>query len=292
MRAEFTKALDDERSARPEWKGRGKVGVIVRIDTVTRVNGVTIARLKEKYEQTNLRVIAPSAVTGGRCVVVVELPDNDPWGRDKKQTHRRLSGPLHPLLDACGFYDAFGMPGAAIDSQIAHDRFYNARGYTWVIAPRDTAKHPVHYGYQRWAVDSRDIQCLAGNDTSCVASLRGDGASDYYWRYPRVAFAAGVTNARQLYWDLPRPNDLNRMVLEVGPQRFSRIWTSAKPLDEAYRDETGESLGAFERHLMEHELGTYVRGPWTSWLTNGLTLLGIAAMLWMAIQLSQRPRVA
>ena len=292
MRAEFTKALDDERSARPEWKGHGKVGVIVRLDTVTRVNGVKVPRLEQRYERTSSRVIMPSAATGGRCVVVIELPDNDPWNRNGTTTRDRPSGPMHPILDACGYYDAFGTPGAAVESDLSADRFYYARGYAWVAAPRDTVKHPVHYGFQRWTVDAREIRCLAGTDTSCVAMLHGNGSEDYYWWYSRVAFASGVTSARQLFWELPRPNDLNRMVLDVGPQRFSRIWTSPKSFDEAYRDETGQTLGAFVRHSMEHELGTYKPGPWTSWLTNMLTLLGIAAMLGITTQFSRRPRVA
>ena len=286
MRAEFMRALGVERAERGEWTGRGKVGLIVRLDTATRINGHVVKRLADRYGTTLSRTIAPSAATGDRCVVVIDIPRGDGWflfNRDRKIRTPR------PLMDACGFYDAFGMPGAEIGRDLAETRFNFARGYPWVSAP-DTVKHPYRYSFQRWYLDASVFQCMAGNDTACIVNLRGARPPSYY--YPSVTLPAGVTHVRYLARELPAPTELNRMVLEVGPQRFARIWQSPKSLDQAYADETGKTLGQFVRELAVHNLGAYRAGPWTPAVTSFMTLLAIAVALVLAMKFARRPRVA
>jgi hypothetical protein len=289
MRAKFMQALGEERAQRPEWKGNGKVGIIVRIDTAVRINGQTLARLgTRRNTHTETRTIAPGAATGDRCVVIVELPNGTAWG----PTVRGVPfGTPRPLLDACGFYDAFGMPGAQIANDLATTRFFFARGYGWLEAPRDTAKHGHFYTYQQWYFDASDIRCLAYDDQACVEHLRGTGSSRSDW-YPSIALPTGTSTERLVFQDLPSPSALNRLVLEVGPQRFSRIWQSPKSLDQAYLDETGRTLGQFVRNNAAHEYGIYHPGPWTSSLTAALTLITIAALFVLSLRFGARPKVA
>lgn len=290
MRRAFTRALDDERAQRPEWKGRGKVGVLVLIDTVTRVNDRTLPMAQNRFTVTTSRVVAPDPQTGGRCVTVVGLPGGDPWS---SRHEMKPLGPPHPLLDGCGFYDAFGAPGAAIARDLADDQFFYARGYAWMTAPRDSARHPGVFAFQQYPNETREVRCLAGNDTSCVDEFRGV-QTDLWWDtwWATVTAPAGISTRRAMARELPYPDALNRIVLELGPQRFFRMWQSAKTLDAAYRDESGETLGEFVRRSDIREDGAYRPGALKSWLATGLTLAAIASCLALALQFSVRPRVA
>jgi hypothetical protein len=291
MRSAVIKALNDERAERGEWKGRGKVGVIVRLDTVTRVDGHVISRLDRKASnQTLSRVVAPSAATGGRCVVVIDIFTGDPW---VKMYEGKPLGPVHPLLDACGFYDAFGTPGAEISRDMAEDQHFYARGYGWIVAPRDTAKHPRNYSFQRWSSATREVRCLAGDDNACLDELRGKPEEGYAsWWYGYVTTPDGVSTTRAVRRDLPYPSAMNRVALELGPQRFARVWQSPKTLEQAYFDETGRTLGQFVRAQDQHEDGVYVPGAWTSWFSMGLTVLAIGLGLGLTMRFAPRARVA
>jgi hypothetical protein len=243
--------------------------------------------------RTTSRAIVPSAATGDRCVVIVKLPtgaSGAAWGPPIRGVPADAP---RPLLDGCGFYDAFGMPGAQIANDVSGDRFFFARGYAWTAAPRDTAKHAHYYAFQQWYFDASDIRCLAYDDQACVDHFRGKHDATWdYWYASTVPQPAGISPERQLFRDLPAPSPLNRIVLEVGPQRFSRIWQSPKPLDQAYFDETGRTLGQFVRGTETHEYGIYHPGPWTSWLTVTLTLLTIASLFALTLRFGERPRVA
>lgn len=288
FRAEFMRALDDERGRRPGWTGRGKVGVLVRIDTVTRVNGQAIPRLETKTRETFSRVIAPSAETGGRCVAVVQLPSGNPWAGI---VNGKAAGPVHPLLDACGYYDAFGSPGAAIGRELADDRYFFARGYARVTAPVDTLRRPTSFSLQSYSNDTREVRCLAGDDSSCLDELRGTPDASW-WRWQgTTAMPAGISSYQSVNREPRFPNSLNRMALEMGPDRFERVWRSEGSLEAAYRAEVGETLAGFERREDVHEDGAYREGPWTSAGTGLLTLGWIGGLMGVSLRFGRRPGV-
>ena len=292
FRNTFMRALDEERSEQHEWTGRGKVGVLVLIDTSARVNGVELQRLRSWGNSVTTRVVPPSAATGNRCVTVVSIPNGDPWSR---LLEGRPIGPMHPLLDACGFYDAFGAPGSQIQNELISGRFQFARGYQ-PAAPPDTVKHPSEYHWGWGGVDAGTHlgRCLAGADTTCLDLWVGAGTSSYYrmsGEAPRVEWP-GITVQKQPWRSIQYVTQLSRAVIAVGPQRFETIWQSPKSLEAAYFDETGQTLPDFIRTNMAVDVGSYRAGPYTTWLTTALTLLTIAAALGVALRFSPRPKVA
>jgi hypothetical protein len=288
FRTAFTRAVNDERTERREWTGHGKVGMLVMVDTSTRVNGVELVRLRGAWNGTYTRTIPPEPATGDRCVVVVSIPNGDPWSR---LLEGRPIGPMHPLLDACAFYDAFGPPGPQINRELLDAHYAFARAYT-PSPPPDTSKHPSEY---RWVYGGGTHvgRCLAGSDTMCIATWMGtdDGFGDYEWQ-PKLGDWIGITRIRGPWRTVRYVTQLSRMAIKVGPQRFAKIWQSPKTIDAAYFDETGETLGAFIRENMAADFGAYRAGPYPPWFSTALTLFAIAATFAAALRFSPRPKIA
>jgi hypothetical protein len=284
-RTAFTHALDDERTERGDLHGKGKVGVMVAVDSAMRVKGEIVSHGITGGNGTLSRVIAPSEQTGDRCVVVITLATADAWS---KMVAGRPAGPVHPLLDACGFYDAYGAPGPAIARYLIDSHFSSARGYL-TAAHDHRVQQPANAWSQPWSFDLVAARCLSGVDSSCVSILRVRNRPDLDWQ--TSAFPAG-TDERVLQ---PNPiglTPLNRLAIELGPERFSRIWKSSKPLADAYLDETGETWVQHSRQEYREEDGPYKAGPWTTPVSLALTLLTVVALVAAALRFGGRPSVS
>jgi hypothetical protein len=239
MRSAFMKALDGERAERPDWKGRGKVGVLVAVDSPVTISGVRFSRTSAvSGGRTMSRMIAPSPLTGDRCVVQILLPGPDAWQENADGGQPSVP---QPLLDACGFYDAFGAPGALIARELTDGHFTSARGYEMLDHDDPTAHAP---SWANLRYDLSAARCLAGDDGSCWTV----GSKASWWqraRYPKE-WPGGSDE-----WPLPTSryhlSGLNRLALDLGPARFARLWTSSKTLEEAYFDETGVTWGDYVR---------------------------------------------
>ncbi len=294
FRVAFTRALDDERAAQGAWTAHGKVGVYVLLDTSTRVNGVALERLRGTWNGTYTRVVPPSAATGDRCVTVVSIPNGDPWSRLFEGTP---IGPMHPLLDACGFYDAFGAPGVRVENELVGARYQFARGYQPVV-PQDTAKHPSEFYWGNGSEGTHLGRCLAGADTMCVDLWLGAN-SGRYSNYDdedsdqlRRTRWDGITYTEAPWRTVRFITPLSRAALAVGPQRFEKIWQSPKTIEAAYFDETGQTLAAFIRADAAVQFGSYRAGPYTPWFSTAITLFAVAAALGAALRFSPRPKIA
>jgi hypothetical protein len=287
FRVTFTRALSEERAAQHEWTGHGKVGILVVLDTAIRVNGIELERMRGSWNGTYTRVIPPGPATGDRCVTVVTIPSGDPWSR---MLEGRPIGPMHPLLDACGFYDAFGAPGAEIARELVSAKYGFARGY-FPLSPPDTTKHPVEYS---WLGRGTQLgRCLAGADTMCVQMWLGSSEDQRgFSTVPGRGDWYGITAIRAPWRSIRMLTQLSRLAIAVGPQRFEKIWTSPKTIEAAYFDETGETLPSFIRSNMAAEVGSYRAGPSTPLISTTITLFAIAATLAAALRFSPRPTVA
>jgi hypothetical protein len=287
LRAAFVNELNGERAERTGWKDRGKVGVLVAVDSPLTSHGVIISHgtAGPTADRAISRVIAPSARTGDRCVVQIILPNTNAW---TKGVNGEPQFAAQPVLDACGFYDAFGPPGAAIARELVESRFVLTRGY--VTADHDD---PIARPTQTWPAIWYDLpaaRCLTGDDGGCWSftsvanrSLRHD---------PVPAEWPGGSDE----WILPRSryhlSAINRLALELGPDRFARIWKSSKTLEDAYFDETGERWPDYVRRRDREVYGPYSPGPWTTVLSLALTLLTVVVLVGGTLRFGERPRVA
>jgi len=284
MREAFMKELDAERAERRDWAGNGKVGVLVAVDSPVTISGVRMSRTSAASGgRTMSRMIAPSALTGDRCVVQILLPSADAWS---KVLDGSPQGPARPLLDACGFYDAFGPPGAAIAHELVDNHFSSARGY-------EIADHDDPLGRARsWSnlrYDMSAARCLSGDDGSCWTAH-----SKMAW-WERERTPSGWPGGSE-EWPLPTSRyhlgGLNRLALDLGPERFARVWKSSKTLEDAYFDETGETWATYVRRKYLEVYDAYTPGPWTTPISLVLTLLTVAALVAATLKFGRRPRVA
>ena len=275
-----------ERDARPEWRGRGRVGILVITDTATRLRGVKLPQRFDRDRQVTTAVLPPTPETGGRCVTVMRL------------RHSALVAPPTLVsgrlpLDGCAFEDAFGAPGKWMSQWLASQKFEHARRLALV-------QPAVERDVQRYSWDQGGIasmQCRSGNDSMCVATAtKGD---TWIWALYQstVPEEQGADRRAESMETLSRfdPTDeglLESLARDLGPTRFERVWQSPKPLADSYFDETGESLAHWERSRLMQMYGPYRAGPTPSLEVVLITLTVVALVALVSIQRASRPSLA
>ena len=185
---------------------------------------------------------------------------------------------IDQALAPCAFLAAFGVPGPQIRAWLQQTRFVAARSIDWLVGPSDhvahtgpfpasccirsdergsviwslarplgledlpTLLHPP-YGYGTTALD-----CLTGHDEACRRSVLHPTLKSP----PDSLFGADLTAAGYLLpdsgFDAVRPVApfyLGSVVSAFGRVRFGRFWRSALPVDSAFRDAFGVTLGAW-----------------------------------------------
>jgi hypothetical protein len=285
QRAEVIRALAAERAQRGEFKGRGKVGVVVGTDSAFRVGGRSIGIWPGGSRAARTRVVTPSPLTGDRCVSVVRIGKE--WGESGE------GGPgAASLLDACAFYDAFGAPGPQIQRELRADNLEFARGYRQTVAETDRSSRPfamadyANQPYRRSRIVS-SLACRAGLDSACLALTYGmaerlDLAATFWTG--AAATRNGISAESPWSWLSTSAYTLEALAHDLGPARFARVWQSSGALADAYHSETGERLAQWSRRREERLGGVYVAGPWTPPLSAGLSLLFVAAVAGLTIR--------
>jgi hypothetical protein len=284
-RAAFMNQLNSERAERAGWKDRGKVGVLVAVDSALTTHGVNVSHGSGvSAGRTMTRVIAPSALTGDRCVVQVILSGTSGWQRGVNG-EPAFGG--RSVLDACGYYDAFGAPGAAIRGELLDDQFELTRGYE-AVDRADPIVHPTRTWQAIW-YDLSAARCLSGEDGACW------NLHSTFWRRSHHSFPIewpGGSDERILVTNANAIGPINRVALILGPERFARIWRSSKTFEDAYFDETGVKWANYVRDRTRDMYGPYQPGPWTTPVSLALTLLTVAALVATALKIGRRPSVA
>ncbi|MEK7401813.1 MAG: hypothetical protein AABZ80_05560 [Gemmatimonadota bacterium] len=184
---------------------------------------------------------------------------------------------IRRLQGACGFYAAFGAPGAKVDTWL--------RSHAWMYglqAPRqrrsmlDTANL---YWWNRGVPFSRSAgyplreylstvgyRCVAGIAEDCRRIMMSDSLT---LNYSSVWFSVSKEGIRtREYWsnDMYRlgPNSaelLSDMAFELGRERFQRFWSSPLPVEEAFKAASGEDLGEWTYRWARKTYGNFGLGP-------------------------------
>jgi hypothetical protein len=226
-------ALTLERGARGEWRGKGRVVVIVANNEDLPVRPAAApsprpVRRRVDGDRVITRFIPPSAATGDRCVVVVRLAGTS---MDRGPMFRRA----RPLMDACAFYDAFGAPGGRVAALLDRGLYAAARVYAPSID--DVSQVDAHAIGDALRSDERTsgAACLGGSAGDCEALVLST-LSDSIAPRPTAA-ASGIRVPFPLEAGPSRIHALQALVDAVGPADFARVWSSDDSLQVSFRRE-------------------------------------------------------
>lgn len=175
------------------------------------------------------------------------------------------------LLGPCAFYAVFGAPGPKVRAWLDTVEFYHAAAPNFWSPPEImppwyrsvwTDNAPTNFGEQLVAYLWRMTVRASGPDGAAMtrcASGKASDCADVLLARPRATRAVREQEPPQpgmpfsgrygffeyvsyigdrSFRDF-RPRLLADMAREVGVDRFRKIWTSTKPIDEAYADATG-----------------------------------------------------
>ena len=212
----------------------------------------------------------PDATDGARCVALVRL---------------RGSSPAHvaalrnqPLLGVCGFFAAFGLPGAGVRSWLATTRYRFARRSDWVVA-----RAPAVDATALYTLSHAGGRCLTGEAGGCLEALRvSDSASlsgptpaeiDVRVIDPSSPMYDGLANSRSAALGGAEDELLADAVRAIGPDRFARFWALSSRPDAAYLAAAGVSLESWTQQWLTRTYGTLGQRP----------TVRLSEVMWLAI---------
>lgn len=241
-RASVRRALGEELGAGGTWRRRGGIAVLVLVDSSHTFEG--LPALFRNQSGVATRAIAPSPATTGRCVSVVRLGKSaatDGFDASAKRS----------LLDACGFFDAFGAPGRAIAAALDSGRYDAARAYLPGL-PDSTRQRLAVSGLVGgfYATPPTGIvQCATGADSACTAYVMGLVHSRPYVRgeFSNAPRTSGPVTVER--YEPAQTSLFDLIALDLGPERFARFWHSDAPLPDAYREVAGVPITNLMRRV-------------------------------------------
>jgi hypothetical protein len=226
----------------------------------------------------------PDAVDGARCVAIVRLRGTSKAHLDALRNES--------LVDVCGFFAAFGMPGAAIRAWLGAEHYRFARRSDWTVA-----RAPAIDASSLYALGERGGGCLTGRLGACDSALGLEKAALVLPRIASDRMPAVLEAARpgQVPSGLARPTLgdaegelLADMVRDIGPERFRRFWRSDAPPDAAFVAATGEPLAIWTRRWLDRVYGPAPQPP----APHLRDVVWLALAMGLAALIAARPRQA
>lgn len=257
------------------------VAVIANVDS---------SALGDNYFRT---VVLPEA-PGQPCVVVFNISPRDVRWPGVAATDR--------LLGTCGFYAAFGEPGAA-----------NTR---WLLATQMRAavhlQRPAALAADTGRIDHKDLSrlgqsdvlsCQVGRADSCLALFspappRFDDSYRWWWRPSREIFELERTgvpatalfgvNDGSMGTDWIAAGLLAELAADLGPERFGQLWRDDRPLPESYAELEGRPLAAWIQLYVSRRVTPFQPGSGLLPLPLALAIALTALATYVGIRLARR----
>ena len=241
----------------------------------------TSRRSLEPRRFVDVAFALPEATAGTRCVSLVRLTGTSP-------AHVEALG-RQSLLGVCGFFAAFGLPGAANRDWLAATGYRVARRSDWHIALAPFTDAAAVYG-----LGAAGSQCLTGEPGACLVAVGATGSTrSQRGQATRAEFVLDGTAAFG-GGDQMRAGSLGTVevellmsaVREFGPERFARFWSSSAPPDAAFATATGVALDMWVQRWMVRSFGTLPERP-TPRVSRIIWLIASAPVL---LRVAARPR--
>jgi len=243
--------------AQREWARLGpgasdanaEIFIYVDSTTIPRATGTTSSRVViEPRRLVDIGFALPEATDGKRCVTLVRLRGTTEAHRDALR-HASLGG-------VCGFFAAFGLPGAGIGRWLSSTGYAFARQNDWDVARAPSVDSRAIYG-----LSVGGSRCLTGKPNACAGALRGamNGLANSPGQRPA---AIGEAEGRLLA----------DMVRDLGPERFARFWRADTTPDAAFATAAGTSLEPWMQGWLSRTYGAAPESP----------ALQVPDVLWLA----------
>ena len=279
-----------ERVVTQQWASLGTTVSAKHAEVFVYFDSTSIARSAESSSRRVLEprklvdvVFAlPAATDGQRCVALVRLRGSSPTHLTALQSQS--------LIGVCGFYGAFGLPGAGIEAWLVGSGYRFARQSDWSVA-----RAPATDASSLYTLSEPAGRCLTGDGASCNAALRLTGSattrpapsgSRVAWVLDGSASAGGSVS-RQL--GDAEGELLADAVRSVDPERFARFWQAPSEPNAAFYSATGMRLDAWTQQWLARTYGEPPSRP--SARVRDLLWLAVLAPLALAVAARPRQRV-
>ena len=242
-------------------------------------DAATTHRWLEPRRLVDVAYALPGATGGRECVALVRL-------RGVSATHLDALR-SQSLIGICGFYAAFGLPGAGIQGWLARSNYRFARRSDWSVARAPATDASSLYGLGEPAA-----RCLTGDRGGCRNALRLE--PPYANREPQPGHRLASVLDAALPPNATAPALLGdaddallaAAVRSVGPERFARFWRSTAAPDSAFITATGVRMEQWTERWLTQAYGA--PPPQPSARVSDMVWLSIAAAV--AVFVARRPR--
>ena len=206
-------------------------------------------------------------------VVSVDVGEQDHRLDLENYLPRLLNRTSISLLGPCAYYMTFGHPGAHVRRWLEGGEYSHARVPGWAAERPQlarSARYPL--GDLNGRVDIMRsyrlpvIACAAGEATSCLEGVYAPSLP-YWSSYSRdIERPPGVVRSdRYRYWGYPlgprQQSFLSDLLIDMGPERFGRFWTSSSELEVAFADAFGMAIEDWTMQWARSQIGVPRRGP-------------------------------
>ena len=269
--------------AAEQWAALGSASgahaeVFVYVDSTTLARAATSVTSRRPLESRRLVDVAfalPEATDGSRCVSLVRLRGTTPAHVDALR--------LQSLVGACGFFAAFGLPGADIRQWLEATDYRAARRSDWHIALAPATDASAMYD-----LGAAGRRCMKGERGGCLEMLGAERSGRSARRDPSTSSPLlldsfgplGTANRARSRSELGNVEGelLMSAVREFGPERFGRFWRSSAAPDVAFSQATGVTLDAWTPAWLSRTIGALptrptIRGSHVVWLAVAFPLL-------------------
>jgi len=219
---------------------------------------LTSRRVLEARRFVDVVFALPPATDGNRCVALVRL-------RGSTSAHLNALR-SQSLIGTCGFFAAFGNPGAGMAQWLAAARFRLARQSDWTVARPPATDESSIYSLSRPAGE-----CLTGSSSRCDDALLTNAAAGQLVGLParRLAWVLDPGTS----WDVPsvrrEPITLGSadgqfmadVARSLGPERFKTFWQGAGSPTVAFRAAAGMELSQWTQQWLTRTYGAVEARP-------------------------------
>ncbi len=240
-----------------------------------------------------------AGVVDGReiCVVVRGFADVAGQGLSRVVGDWTPEAAPYPtgVLRVCGFYLAYGAPGAEIDRWLREEGAYSLTENRWLgdRLPTETSEHRAMWGLWRQTYPGSSViageGCLAGRIMACRNLVHGQTNTrrEAFVQTPLWIHEDGGRGRfgdAESWW----MGDLKE---EFGVERLRRFWTSEQDPDQAFLAVFGEPMSEWTMRWAQAQQGPQRAGPSTDRLSVLLTMLTVLATGGAAVVVGSRKRV-